>query len=603
MAQSITDSFKELEKQLDSLTSKFERLGLGVQQREKFDKSKSLAKAEALVGNNAYLTSAYGILGHVKNIQRAQLYMESHPDKFKTPDRFIAWENKVRQRSKESFARSQEVRDKILSIENPEAYHKIQLIRKYGDVEAGKLIRAENIEKTAKERRREIDKEMSITDPEKYKRRRYHDEYGWFGSQRILAAEQNERVRLAKIGIANRKAAGRYAYNLATMSEKDRKFHDLTMLFGSGEQGRRLAALKIQSDQDEEEAKERRLRDSRRSIAVRRMQIDAYKKFPWVKTLVDAGVIQKKELPKIVKYLSRTSKIPFIGSLLRNPGVGLAGLIAGLTHLIGSSARAAVQVLPWQNLEIAGGKVAEDYKSLMASVGLGEKEAITSATGRKRLIAGWKRAQGLEAFAQGALYGIMPTAGMFSMTHDQLLDYVSRQAYGISDDGMRLNALAAYGINEAEYSASIQRQGLQKKTTANYVSQAAQRAKDRKAKTIAAGGWWANITHPDWAIDFLSSIMPTDPIHGREWKRMLDEEQKAQSAAESAEEYERNKGSTRQSSNSEATSAGNQVSFNINSVNVDANNYEEFIQSIASEAGMRYNIDVMEWADSRRVKG
>lgn len=568
MAGSISESFDNLKAQIDSLASSFKALGTGVNGRAKLESSPNFEKAVALVENNAFLTHARGVQSKSKDIQRAQKAMRSHPGKWDTPDEYLAYEKEQKERgdrlarrlrelNKERFERQQRLSDKILSIKSPKRYREMMLSREYGDVGASQIISAEQgkeqherrdrlakrereLRKERFDRQQEVsDKIMSIKSPDRYRKMMLSRKYGTSGADSIIAAE---------------------------------------------------------------EAEEQRLRDSRRSISVRRYQVEAYRKFPWVKTLVDAGIIQKKELPKIAKSLSKTSNIPLIGSLLRNPGVGFAGLIAELTHLIGSSARAAGQVLPWKNLEIAGGTVSDDYKSLMASVGLGEKGAITSATKRKMLIAGWSRAQGLEAFTKGAYYGIMPTAGMFSMTHDQLLDYVSKQAYGISDDGMRLNALAAYGINEAEYSASIQRQGLQKKTTANYVSQAAQRSKDRKAKTVAAGGWWANITHPDWAIDFISSAMPNDPLHGKEWKRMLDEEQKAQRAAESAEEYERNKSSTHQSGNGEAMSAGNQVSFNINEVRVDADNYQEFIQSIASEAGMRYNIDVMKWADSRRVK-
>lgn len=569
MAGSISESFDNLKAQIDSLAADFRALGTGVKGRAKLESSSNFEKAIALVENNAFLTRANRIQSSAKDIQRAQRSMRSHPGRWNTPDEYLAYEKEQKDRSdrlarrlrelnKERFNRQQRLSDKILSIKSPDAYRNMMLSREYGDAGAGQIIAAEqdkkqqdrrdNLARRERELRKErfdrqqevSDKVMSIKSPDKYRKMMLSRKYGTAGADEIIAAE---------------------------------------------------------------DAEEQRLRDSRRSISVRRYQAEAYRKFPWVKTLVDAGLIQKKELPKIAKSLSRTSKMPLIGSLLSNPGVGFAGLIAELTHLIGSSARAARQVLPWENLEIAGGTVSDDYKSLMASVGLGEKEAITSATKRKMLIAGWNRGQGLEAFTKGAYYGIMPTAGMFSMTHDQLLDYVSGQAYGISDDGMRLNALAAYGINEAEYSASIQRQGLRKKTTANYVSQAAQRAKDRKAKTVAAGGWWANITHPDWAIDLISSVMPNDPLHGEEWKRMLDEEQKAQRAAESAEEYERNRTTIQPRASEPTVQGGNQVTLNVNEIRIlDAKNAPELIQSIASEAGLGYNIDVMKWADSRRVK-
>lgn len=117
-----------------------------------------------------------------------------------------------------------------------------------------------------------------------------------------------------------------------------------------------------------------RLHDSRNSIAVRRRQLDAYRKYPWVKTLVDSGVIQKKNLPKIAKSLTRIEKTPLFGKFIKHPIATPALLALGLgSQLMNESSKANKKVTSWADAINLYGTPTKEFSLAAKKAGISDK--------------------------------------------------------------------------------------------------------------------------------------------------------------------------------------------------------------------------------------
>jgi hypothetical protein len=117
--------------------------------------------------------------------------------------------------------------------------------------------------------------------------------------------------------------------------------------------------------------------------------------------------------------------------------------------------------------------------------------------------------------------------------------------------------------------------------------------KDLEARGIS----WLDILDP---INSLIRYAASGGVSTVDRLKSWDE---ANEAARSADEYDRNKAAVSPKGDESTIQGGNQVTLNVNEIRIlDAKDVHSLIQSIASEAGMGYNIDVMNWADSRRVK-
>ena len=199
MAGSISESFDNLSAQIRNLTADFRALGIGIHGRARLESSSNFEKAITLVRNNAFLTQAYSVQSKAKDIQRAQRAMRSHPNRWNTPDEYLAWEKEQKERRdklsererelrKERFDRQQRLSDKILSIRSPERYRRMMLSREYGDEGESQILAAEQDKEqqerrdTLAQRERELRKErfdrqqevsdkiMSIKSPDKYRK-------------------------------------------------------------------------------------------------------------------------------------------------------------------------------------------------------------------------------------------------------------------------------------------------------------------------------------------------------------------------------------------------------------------------------------------------
>lgn len=563
MAGSISESFDNLRAQINRLASSFRALGAGIEGRARLESSPNFEKAVSLVGNNAFLTNAYNIQNKAKDIQRAQRAMRSHPGRWNTPDEYLAYEREQKERGdrlvlrlrelrKERFDRQQRLLDKILSIKSPKRYREMMLSREYGDTGASQIIAAEQ-DKEQQERRdtlakreRELRKErfdrqqevsdkiMSIKSPDRYRKMMLSRKYGTSNADAIIAAEDTE---------------------------------------------------------------EQRLRDSRRSIGVRRRQVEAYSKFPWVKTLVDAGLIQKKELPKITKMLTRASKVPGFGMMVRHPVVASLGMAAAGLAVIDSSLKrqdkANKTVTNWEASEAVFGKPSKAFESAMMKAGMSYQDVLNA----------WAKM----SMKYGDPDSALPMLGAkLSGIKPGIERGIAAEAMWL-DQKMATGAMIAAGeytpSKAAEVNARIAE--LDKMSDEYWKSGTSIGQKARAVGLSVLGEKELEARGVSW-IDVIKELMlpgrhamTNEPYHADELKAW-DE---AQEAARSAEEYDRSKVTAQPSVDGSEAPAGNQVTLNVNEIRIlDAKDVPSLIQSIASEAGLGYNIDVMNWADSRRVK-
>ena len=132
-------------------------------------------------------------------------------------------------------------------------------------------------------------------------------------------------------------------------SSKDMRSRAMDFAYGDTARYEREDLERQRKDRADRQ-KESRLSASRNSIAVRRRQVDAYRRFPWIKTLVDSGIIQKKNLPEIAKTLKRIEKVPIVGKFVKHP-VALAALagIGAVASYLQESDKANKSIVDWEN--------------------------------------------------------------------------------------------------------------------------------------------------------------------------------------------------------------------------------------------------------------
>lgn len=561
MAGSISESFDNLSAQINSLAADFRALGIGVRGKTRLESSSEFEKALALVRNNAFLTHAYNIQNKAKDIHRAQRAMRSHPNRWKTPDEYLAYEKEQKERRdklsererelrKERFDRQQRLSDKILSIKSPDVYHRMILSREYGDAGASQIIAAEQ-DKEQQERRDRLAQR-----------------------ERELRKERFDRQQEVSDKIMSIKSPDRYRKMM------------LSRKYGTSNADAIIAA---------EDAEEQRLRDSRRSISARRYQAEAYRKFPWVKTLVDAGIIQKKELPKITKMLTRASKVPGLGIMTKHPVAAAIGAGIALTSAtFARQDKANKVVTDWEASEAVFGRPSKAFESAMMKAGMsyqdvlnawakmsmkyGDPDSALPMLGAK--LSGIK--SGIERGYAAKILGLDPKVATGAMIAAG--GYTPSEAAEVNAELARLNKVSDAGWRSGAT--------LNEKSRAIMLS-VLPWEKDLEARGIS----WLDILDP---INSLIRYAASGGVSTVDRLKSLDE---AHEAARSADEYERNKATILPKGEESNIQGGNQVTLNVNEIRIlDAKDVTGLIQSIASEAGLGYNIDVMNWADSRRVK-
>ena len=547
MAGSISESFDNLSAQINSLAADFRALGIGVRGRTRLESSSEFKKAIALVRNNTFLTQAYNIQNKAKDIQRAQRAMRSHPNRWKTPDEYLTWEKEQKERRdklsererelrKERFDRQQRLSDKILSIRSPERYRKMMLSREYGDVGANQIIAAEQ-DKEQQERRDKLAQR-----------------------ERELRKERFDRQQEVSDKIMSIKSPDRYRKMM------------LSRKYGTSNADAIIAA---------EDAEEQRLRDSRRSISVRRYQVDTYKRFPWIKTLVDAGIIQKKELPRISKDLRRMSKAPVIGKILRHPSLIPLTAYAATVQGLKMSDEANKGIVGWENAFNYYGKPSKEFVTTAYKAGIYDPAKIAEIYGKLKLK---------------------------YLDPEKFLSGIGGKIKGMNDTE-RLFVANQLGLSPQTLAMADMMSGRLKPNEARMTAAGKEIIGTVKQYGLSTGSGFSGTAESAWLmIPGMESAAARDYSNLDYVRKGFDESlfkalNMAEEAAESSEKYDREKPASKYDSNSPEVSTGNQVTMNVNEIRIlDAKDVQGLIRSIESEAGMGYNIDVMNWADSRRVK-
>ena len=422
-------------------------------------------------------------------------------------------------------------------------------------------------------------------------------EYGDAGADQIIAAEQDKEQQDRRDRLAQRERELR-----KERFDRQQEVSDKIMSIKSPDKYRKMMLSRKYGDAGAnsiiaaEDSEEQRLRDSRRSISARRYQAEAYRKFPWVKTLVDAGMIQKKELPKITKMLTRASKVPGLGMMVKHPVAAVIGAGIALTSAtFARQDKANKTVTDWEASEAIFGKPSKAFESAMMKAGISSYQDILNA---------WSKL----SMRYGDPDSVLPMLGAsLSKVKSGIERGYAAKALGLDPKmatGAMISASAYTPSEAAEVNAEIAR--LNKVVDADWRSGSTFGEKTRAAmlsylpweKDLEARGIsWLDILNP---ISSLASYVASGGVSTVDILKSWDE---AHEAARSADEYERNKATILPKGEESTIQGGNQVTLNVNEIRIlDAKDVTGLIQSIASEAGMGYNIDVMNWADSRRVK-
>lgn len=335
--------------------------------------------------------------------------------------------------------------------------------------------------------------------------------------------------------------------------------------------------------QRQEQREESRMRESRRSIAVRSKQIESYRKFPWVKSLVDAGVIQKKELPKITKSLNRMSKNPFLGHIVKNPALAIPLLAYGaIVKGLSLSDNANRDVVDWKNSANLHGTPSRKFAEAAFMAGLKDPGQIAELYGK--LTAKFGNADAILEGIGSRTGKMSPLARMAVAKSMGWDDKTMAIADILSDNGhLKIDRTRRMNANKNMIEAAD------------------------KMGWSSSGGWGDTAQSLWWLIPGMKSAAARDAadfdytrkdlIEG--YFKTADEHIKAAGdAAQSADEYDSGKIGNKQSSNAPAN-VSKSVAFNIGTLQVDAENTEGLMRSLMKEGSVRDHIGVIDTMDMR----
>lgn len=344
-----------------------------------------------------------------------------------------------------------------------------------------------------------------------------------------------------------------------------------------------------------ERIRERRQRESRNSIAVRSRQIDTYRKFPWVKSLVDAGLIQKKELPKISKNLSKATKIPFVSHIAKNPflfsGSAIAAIVAGFVNKQNS---ANEKTTLWENAEMFFGKPTKSFSDAASKALITDPKAIAGFWG-KLSSKGYDPDVVLRAIGRA-------TAGKSPVVKNAIASQ-----FGLAPDEIVAAEFLAGGISESLSRKQAKRlKQLEIEEARGFKSGAGFSERLRSLLLWLPGEKSLESRDMSWLTFGLSADSSPRKILGKKldkkplfdlfgnWER---QQRDAKAAAESANDYDAGRIGNKQTS--AGTNVSKSVSFNIGTLQVDAENSEQLMQSLMKECAERDHLGIIEATDTR----
>lgn len=344
-----------------------------------------------------------------------------------------------------------------------------------------------------------------------------------------------------------------------------------------------------------ERMRERRQRESRNSIAVRSKQIDAYRKFPWIKSLVDAGLIQKKELPKISKNLEKAKKIPFIGHIAKNPflfsGSAIAAIIAGYVN---KQNAANEKTTLWENAEMFFGKPTKSFSDAANKALITDPKAIASFWGKLsskgydpdavlRVIG--KATTGKPSVVKNAI------ASRFGLTPDEIVA-AEFLAGGIGESSSRKQARRLKQLEVEETRGFKSGAGLTERLRSLLLWLPGEKSLESRDMSWLTLGF-ESLFAPSRVLRKTLDTKPVFDLFGN-WER---QQRETEAAAESANDYDAGRIGNRQAST--GTNVSKSIAFNIGTLQVDAENSEQLIQSLMKEGAERDHLGIIEATDTR----
>ena len=331
-----------------------------------------------------------------------------------------------------------------------------------------------------------------------------------------------------------------------------------------------------------ERIRERRQRESRNSIAVRSKQIESYRKFPWTKSLVDAGLIQKKELPKITKRLTQMAKNPFLRPFVNNPGLAIpAAVYAAVVKAFAIADVNNQKVVDWGNKGNLYGTPSRRFAEAAYMAGLKDPGQISELYGK--LTAKYGNADAVLENIGSRTGKMSPLARMSIANSQGWNEQVMAIADIMSNNGhLRIDRSRRVAANKAMIEAA---------DTMGWNSSSG-------LGDTAQSLWWSIPGMKSGAArDAADFKYVSDDLHDFYFNQIDEQIKSATDAAESANDYDAGRIGNKQTS--AGTNVSKSVAFNIGTLQVDAENSEQLIQSLMKEGAERDHLGIIEATDTR----
>lgn len=410
---------------------------------------------------------------------------------------------------------------------------------------------------------------MRIKDPERWHGIELSRKYGVSDAFRILNAEteaaEKEKREDERSRWRERKREGFRRFKYDQMSDFEREVHDLTERYGGGSSGRRFA--------------------------MKSMQTNAYRQFPWMKTLVDAGIIEKKEIPKISKNLAKMSKAPIVGKFLQHPSLLPLAALGVATSVLSQSDRANPVVQRWSAASEIYGDPSRKFDRAARLAGFGSKEAVNKLYAQ---FVGEYGESGTDALMTHI--GTMLRAAKPGIQRDAILKAFKMDA----QMGRAAMFMAGLAPSESdETAARISR--LQDEIVRGFSSGSGFDATLRSI-WLSMGGKWIESRFPELAETYKKGSEVANRRGGNidDFIRSLlgfDTPEKAKAAAESLEAVE----SAGNSISSVTNGGDTTVSFSIGNLEINANDAQALAEELIKVGSGRSGLDIMEAFDRKEI--
>lgn len=404
---------------------------------------------------------------------------------------------------------------------------------------------------------------LSYSDPRAYKRQSLISAYGAAGAASILQAEQSASIRDAGQEILRQEAKGREQYKRDRLSRSAQRYHELRERYGGTNEADALASEML--------ARETELRKSK---AIHQKTIENFRKLPWLKTLVDAGIIQKKELPKIAKTMMKMSKAPVVGHFVKHPMMIPLAAVGASVALMERADRANVSRVGWDVLKSIYGEPSERFEAASRLAGMQNLDTIYQSWAKLVERYGRKGAETIFG-AQGAAL-VSNKDPTFRANRSKALGWNAQTAmaamYFASDEMIRNAPEHAITQARKSYLEDVKTYGLSSGSGVGATLRSLMLSAG--GAELGARGEWKNagMVFPVW--------VPTE----------------AARSAESLIEAERVDPTW-----SKGGGGNNTVSFNIGRVEIKADNTRELVSGLMELGADRSGIDVMEAFDRREI--